>query len=94
MDGELSLGRRKSPLGLGRNRSSILGTIGRRGSKELSFGHKPKVQYRWEQRLAQIRQRPEGLTTQHQPGVAMNNKKGLVVFLCILSKFRLAQLNL
>jgi len=64
------------------------------GRKGLSFGHKPKVQYEREQRVAQIRQRSEGLTTQQQSGVAVNNKKGLVVFLCILSKFRLAQLNL
>src|SRR6478736_2630821 len=45
-----------------------------------SAQYKPKVQYQRQHRVAQIRQRPEGLTTQHQPGVAMN-KKGLIVFL-------------
>ena len=49
-----------------------------------SAQYKPKVQYQRQHRVAQIRQRPEGLRTQHQPGVAMN-KKGLIVFSCIWS---------
>src|SRR4029077_6837180 len=42
-----------------------------------SAQYKPKVQYQRQHRVAQIRQRPEGLTTQHQPGVAMNKKVSL-----------------
>src|SRR6476659_872065 len=66
MDDEFSLGRRKSPLGLVRNRPSIRGTIGCQRKERTQLRHKPKVQCQRQQRVAQISQRSEGLTRQQQ----------------------------
>ena len=59
--------------------------IERQGKRRTQLRHRPKVQYQRQERVAQINQRPDRPSTQHELGVAMNRKKYLVIFLCVWS---------